>query len=131
MSTDTTISTEARALRLLAQTAALAVGYSGGTLETMRAPPGKFEAEPYYVPHFYDLMLNGAESQTLYDGDTPIAVFDVDADERAAFGFEPSTVAVALWETDTGFCMFAEWTAAQLEEAEQIDGDSFAEDFDL
>lgn len=28
---------------------------------------GKFEREPLYVPFFYNLMLNGAQDETIYD----------------------------------------------------------------
>lgn len=119
-----TLTTTQRALRLLAQTAALAEGYKGDpALGNLRAPPGKFQAEPYHVPYYYDRMLNGDETQTLYDDGVPIAVFDVDADDRAAFSLDSDTVAVALWETNDGFVMFAEWDQRQHDAAEADDAD--------
>lgn len=120
----TTLTTTQRALRLLAHTAALAQGYKGEPdLGNLRAPPGKFEGEAYYVPYFYDRMLNGDETQTLYDDGVPVAVFDVDADDRAAFSLDSDIVAVALWETNDGFIMFAEWDQRLLDTAEAHDSE--------
>lgn len=119
-----TLTTTQRALRLLAHTAALAAGYKGELpLGNLRAPNGKFQGEPYYVAYFYDRMLTGDETQILYDDGVPIVVFDVDADDRAAFSLDSDTVAVALWETNDGFVMFAEWDQRQHDAAEADDSE--------
>ena len=72
--------------------------------------PGKFEGDPLAALYYYDLSMNGAADETLYDGETPIDVFTVDAEDRAVWGFAPATTRVAWNEGDTGFVYFSELT---------------------
>lgn len=65
--------------------------------------PGKFEGEPVYVRTLWDSTMDGCEDDTLYDGDTPVSVFFVDAAMRAAFDLPAQTYAIILWESETGF----------------------------
>jgi hypothetical protein len=77
--------------------------------------PGKFEGEPEYAPYFYDLMLNGASSETLYEDDRLVDVFVVDADDRAQFPELADAYAVLVWEDDQGFFNTREMTEQQLD----------------
>jgi hypothetical protein len=70
--------------------------------------PGKFEGEPIAAMYFHELCLDGAQDETLYDGDTPIDVFRVDADDRALWTLLDSTTHVVCWTQDSGFAMFEE-----------------------
>lgn len=61
--------------------------------------PGKFEGERIYVPHFYDIGLNGfADAE---DGAT--WRFRVDSEDRQAFPELGRKTWVSLHESDSGF----------------------------
>jgi len=62
--------------------------------------PGKFEGEMLYVPHFWDVFLNGGTDDT--EGDD-VMVFEVDHDERIAFPELGKKKRVKLRERDDGF----------------------------
>ena len=79
--------------------------------------PGKFEGEPIAAIYFYELMLDGAADETIYDGGTPVDVFSVDADDRAVWGFDDTTTYVAIYTTEQGCVMWHEWTAVDYAEA--------------
>lgn len=92
--------------------------------------PGKFEGEPSYVPALWDMVLEGATDDEFHDGETPVAVFTVDAALRAeftdgatgtAYGIDPADVtalvdgeSVLLWESETGFVNSRTVDAAEL-----------------
>ena len=61
--------------------------------------PGKFEAEPVYVPYFWDAYMNGGADED--DGD--ILTFDVNDEDRAMFPELANVRQVFLWENDSGF----------------------------
>jgi hypothetical protein len=62
--------------------------------------PGKFEGEMIYVPHFWDVFMNGGSDEELANG---TLVFEVDFDERAAFPELKTRKTVKLRERDDGF----------------------------
>lgn len=76
---------------------------------------GKFEAEPAYAPYFWDFVLGGSSSETLYDNDRPVDVFIVDAEDVAKFPVLQDVYAVVIWETDQGFVNTREMTERQLD----------------
>ena len=58
--------------------------------------PGKFEGEAWYIPYFWDSYLNG-----MADDDGEYLTFDLEDDERKAFGIKRSKL--RLYQTDNGF----------------------------
>lgn len=62
--------------------------------------PGKFEGEMVYVPHFWDVFMNGGSDEELANG---TLVFEVGFDERAAFPELKTRKTVKLRERDDGF----------------------------
>jgi hypothetical protein len=77
--------------------------------------PGKFEGEPTYAEHFYNLMLDGVSDDTIYDGETPVDVFKVSAEDIAQFPDLDGVDYVILWESEQGFVYTREMTGAQIE----------------
>ena len=92
-----------------------AISYGFKQLEEpngLRAPPGKFEGEAYYVLHFWQAVLDGAADEPQYDGDDVAAdILEVSDDERAAFELNASTAFVALWCSPQGFVILQELAA--------------------
>ena len=76
--------------------------------------PGKFEGEPEYAPHFYEIMCGGGADATIYDGDVQIDVFVVTTDDVARFPELAGVYAVLLWERSDGFVETDECTRSQL-----------------
>jgi hypothetical protein len=72
--------------------------------EEMVKGPGKFEAEPVYLPYFYDMAMEGMEDDREWDGETEISVFQVTKEDRAMFPELADVKTVRLWVSDTGFC---------------------------
>lgn len=70
--------------------------------------PGKFENEPTYVPYFWDKGLDGFSDDEEYDGDTPIWVFRVDAEDRKRFPSLRGIKTVRVWEDSSGFVSASE-----------------------
>lgn len=93
--------------------------------------PGKFEGEPSWAPALWDATLEGCADDEFHDGETPVAVFTVDAKLRdeltagawsVAYGIDPADVAelvdgesVLLWECEQGFVNTRVVDAAELE----------------
>lgn len=90
--------------------------------------PGKFEGEPTFVPHFYDVMLDGASDVSMFDGDTPVEIFIVDADDVRKFPDLEGTYAVAIWESEQGFVYHQ--ALATMTEYEQLMADLESEEID-
>jgi len=110
-----------------ATAAAIEAGYYYDDDGDFRASLGRFEAEPWYVPYFYDQVMNG-DGETYYSGEqADCDVLDVDDNERAAFNLEPDTVAVAVTYSDQGFIGLVELSAAK---RAQLEADYAADDSD-
>lgn len=74
---------------------------------TLRAPPGKYEGEPFYVVYFHSIAMDGGSDEPLYSGDTVDAdVIILDDDDRAAFGLGPAADFMMLWYSSSGFVSF-------------------------
>ncbi len=73
--------------------------------------PGKFEGEPTYAEHFWDLI---EFSETIYDGDTAIEAFKVNAEDVAAYPDLHDVEVVLLWCSDQGFIYSREMSLADL-----------------
>lgn len=68
--------------------------------------PGKFEAEPAYAPHYWDLALSGCQHETIYDEhDRIIEICLVTEDDRRLFSDlrTGEIYAVGLTESESGF----------------------------
>jgi hypothetical protein len=95
-------------------------GYSDD-LRAPRAPPGKFEGEPWFTPWYYEQVMNG-NGETLsvpYADEADGDLLEVNSEERAAFDLEPDTVAIVLWYNSAGFVSLQELdqrTFAKLQE---------------
>jgi diphthamide synthase subunit DPH2 len=74
--------------------------------------PGKFEGEPTYAPHFYDIVMNGFEFDSVIDGDTQYSACTVDADDVAKFPALESVDLVVLWSDSQGFVYTREMSTA-------------------
>lgn len=61
--------------------------------------PGQFEGERVYVPHFWDLFLNGQADRD----DGRVLGFDVTADDRKEFPELKGRRTVRLYQRDDGF----------------------------
>lgn len=61
--------------------------------------PGQFELQPVYVPHFWDIYLNGGADRD--DGTT--LGFDVTTEDKADFPELAKRRTVKLRQTDQGF----------------------------
>ena len=74
--------------------------------------PGKFEGEPTFAPHFYDLWLEGASDDDIQEPNgTLTSIFIVQPDERKLFPYiAPETYVVALSEDNDGFVWTDELT---------------------
>ena len=63
--------------------------------------PGKFEAEPLYVPYFWDLGLNG-----FFDNDdNHVFMFNIKDEDKKMFPeLEKENIrTIFVWEDDQGF----------------------------
>ena len=67
--------------------------------------PGKFEGECRYVPYFWDKTMEGAEDETIYDGETPVSVFKIAPEDIATYPelTEYSDSYLLLFEDGMGF----------------------------
>ena len=61
--------------------------------------PGKFEAEPVFVPYFYDLSLNGCAD---YD-EVGNSVFIIEEEDVEEFPELQGVHQITLYESDSGF----------------------------
>lgn len=67
--------------------------------------PGKFEIEPIYVLHYYDLAGEGGEDEAFFDGDTMISAWIITKEDATDFPSLADSVGrmLLLWESDQGF----------------------------
>lgn len=84
----------------------------------MSEGPGKFEGEPTYAEHYWNLILEGGADEELFDeGDRPIAYFKIDRADRLRFPyFEGLTRWLSLVEDDSGFVWTEEMTDQRFED---------------
>jgi hypothetical protein len=78
--------------------------------------PGKFEAEPEYVPAFWDVVLNGCADETIDDGGREVSIVLVTDEDRARWPELRDIHAVAMVESDQGFISSDAMTATRLDE---------------
>jgi hypothetical protein len=100
-------------------------GYGDGTgkwterVADLSAAPGKFEAEPWYTPYFYECALNG-DGEPVYSSDEDSGtlgdIFGVDDEEREALDILPDIQHIALWYSDQGFVSLEELSASRYAE---------------
>lgn len=66
--------------------------------------PGKFEAEPIYVPYFWNVVLDGIAEDVDDDGQT-LSVIMIDDEDRAKFPqlLDAGDYAIVLSERESGF----------------------------
>ena len=70
--------------------------------------PGKFEGNPLYTIHYYDLWMNGTEDfESITFTHNPVALFVVTPEEREAFPELGVEYGVMLEQTDNGFINIA------------------------
>ena len=81
--------------------------------------PGKFEGEMWWVPELWNLVMDGASDGTLYDGETQIDVFHVDAKMRREFGIIRDVDYVVMWESDQGFVNTKQLTTREYDALEK------------
>jgi len=92
---------------------------------------GPFQGEPLYVPFFYDLVLNGAQSGTVDHADGSVTdYFNLCDDERTALGPEYASDAIlTIRVSNSGFVSsetatqeeFDRWEAEQASECAEPD----------
>ena len=89
--------TEDRAVLVLrAQIAESARGYDVGKSGIISSP-GKFEGEPWYVPYFHSMVLDGFSDDSTDDEE----IFDLSDDECRAIC--QKSAKMRLWFRDDGF----------------------------
>ena len=70
----------------------------------LRAPPGNFECEPWYIVYFYESMMNGDSGAPFYSGDTLEGeAFELTDDEREAFDIPADHTYALLTYSELGF----------------------------
>lgn len=62
--------------------------------------PGKFEGEPLFVPHFWDVFMDGCHDDEAEDG---AVIFFVTDEDRAEFPELGTQAKVTLFQRDDGF----------------------------
>jgi hypothetical protein len=67
------------------------------------ASPGKFEAEPLYVPYLWDATLNGFCEIESDDVNPDSYVVEIDATDVEIFPELAGMTHALLWESDNGF----------------------------
>jgi hypothetical protein len=65
--------------------------------------PGKFEGEMLYVPHFWDVMMEGAGDDLHFNDGALITILPVEDGDRAQFPELAGDNEIALEETNDGF----------------------------
>ena len=66
--------------------------------------PGKFQGEPWFVRDvLWPMMMDGASDLTIYDGETPIDVFDLTPALCLEYELPADTAVVLIWEQEDGF----------------------------
>ena len=62
--------------------------------------PGKFEGEPLFVPHFWDVFLDGGAD---WENEDDVIGFVVTPEDRAEFPELGAQAEVTLFQRDDGF----------------------------
>lgn len=98
--------------------------------QTIRGP-GKFEGEPWYTLHFYNLMMDGDGEPVGGEG-SEATIFELSPEDRRDIPELRDVYAVALWTSDQGFANLEEFEdeedlAAYLEKME-AEGDGEEEE---
>ena len=65
--------------------------------------PGKFEAEPLYVPYFWNMAMNGCGEDYTHEDGTHITVLEIDATDKENFIDLVGFSRIELWESSQGF----------------------------
>lgn len=85
-------------------------------LDTIRRP-GKFEGEMYYVPYFWDRVMEGGSGDTLYEPDaedaSPYEVFEIEAEDRKLFPELKDVYSLWLYERGDGFVIAMHMSAKE------------------
>lgn len=107
----TNLTPEQIEMRDKAMAAALACGYTRDSDGELRAPPGKFEGQPYYVLFYYEATATtGAKASFGTEERTEVDILDVTEDERAAFELNANAAYIALGYSESGFVHLTEGT---------------------
>ena len=72
--------------------------------DTIRSP-GKFEGEPVYTPHYWEMALDGTADEVLHDAalDQTVYVFKIDSSDVETWPMLADVEVLRLHERDDGF----------------------------
>jgi len=67
--------------------------------------PGKFEGEPLYAPHFYDMILDGGSDLDFYDNSDEMLfnIFKITSEDCIYFPELTDTLFLVCFEDEQGF----------------------------
>jgi hypothetical protein len=67
--------------------------------------PGKFEGEPIYAPHYWELTLDSGADEEEFDdaNDRPVAVFKLTAEDHGLFPELEGGEILRIYEDEQGF----------------------------
>ena len=87
--------------------------------------PGKFEFEPIYTPHYWSLMLDGLEYESIdfpigEDETKTVDIFQVTAEDLAEFPELEGIAYIALEVSEEGFVQASELVEGDLEGLRKI-----------
>lgn len=84
--------------------------------------PGKFEAEPAWVPLLWDRVMSGFSDESVHDGSMAIDGFNLTPEIAALTGLEahPDRL-VCLWSDDQGFVSHMIMTREEFNQCEGFD----------
>ncbi len=75
--------------------------------------PGKFQGEPSYAEFFYDLAMDGDQTETFVDSfGVQIDVFRIEQEDYDKFQDLVNEEFIILWESDDGF-VFSEVASSE------------------
>ena len=74
--------------------------------------PGKFEGQPTYTVHFYDMWNNGFLEDECFDDGWCMAYCNIDNDDIAEFPELKGTDCMTIHETEYGFVTMEEYVTA-------------------
>jgi len=80
--------------------------------------PGKFEGEPLYVPHYWDMSGDGSCDMLTWSDGSTVYVVTLDATDYAEWPELTGVHALAMQESESGFVSCATHTAESLAELE-------------
>lgn len=74
--------------------------------------PGKFEGCPWAAVIFYDMVMDGASDEELWNlnGELVDVFIITHPTDRAVYDLADNTHAVTVYQNDQGFVYFSEWT---------------------